>query len=74
MFQRSAWSAANFEVELRAHWKPWKKQEGVQGKKCLRVKNTLKSLALTVDHQVTNGMAQCPVSNTGPVPDYHGVV
>ena len=33
-----------------------------------------KSIALAVNHQVTTGLAQCPVSNIGAVPDDHCVV
>ena len=51
MFQRSAWSPTNFEVELPAPGKPQNQQEGVQGKKTPESKKrSLKLVALTVDH------------------------
>ena len=37
-------------------------------------KRSFKSVALAVDHQVTTGVAQCPISNTGAVPEDHYVV
>ena len=37
MFRRSVGSPANFEAERPASGKPQKKQEGVQGKKSLRL-------------------------------------
>ena len=40
-----------------------------ESKKC-----SLKSVVLVVDHQVTTGMGQCPVSNTGAIPDDHCVM
>ena len=45
----SQWSSpANSEVELRAPEKSQNQQEGVQSKRCPRVKNALKSVALAV--------------------------
>ena len=40
-----------------------------EGQKC-----SLKSVALLVDHQVTTGVAQSPLSNTGAAPDDHCAV
>ena len=60
MFQRAAWSPANFEVEQQASGKPWKQQEGVQSKK-----RSLKSVALAVKGGLEALGDHCGTASTG---------